>query len=62
MMAIGIGCKAGTKAEAIIALVETALARVENDKIVGLFTIADKAHEAGLHDVDRGLKAAPLRH
>jgi cobalt-precorrin 5A hydrolase len=50
MMAIGIGCKAGTKAEAIIALVETALARVENDKIAGLFTIAEKTHEAGLHE------------
>lgn len=50
MMAIGIGCKSGTKADAIIALVETALARVERDTIAGLFTLAEKTHEAGLHE------------
>ena len=33
-----------------MALVETALARVGNDTIAGLFTIAEKAHESGLHE------------
>ena len=50
MMAIGIGCKTGTKAEAIIALIESALSRVERDQIAGLFTIAEKVNEVGLHE------------
>ena len=50
MMAIGIGCKKGTPAEAIMTLVQDALSRVEPDEIRGLFTLAEKATEHGLHE------------
>lgn len=50
MIAIGIGCKSGTQAEAIVALIEEALQKVATDTIAGLFTIATKANEAGLHE------------
>jgi len=50
MIAIGLGCKSGTRADDIVALVEDALSRISSDTISGLFTIADKAHETGLHE------------
>ncbi|WP_245270958.1 cobalamin biosynthesis protein [Beijerinckia mobilis] len=47
MIAIGIGCRIGCPAEDIAALVRACLIG-ENRKPIGLFTIAEKAGEAGL--------------
>ena len=48
MIAIGIGCKSGVKADDVIALIEDGLSRVEGETIAGVFTVASKSHESGL--------------
>jgi len=47
MIAIGIGCRIGCPAEDIVALVRACLIG-ENRKPIGLFTVTEKAGEAGL--------------
>jgi cobalamin biosynthesis protein CbiG len=47
-VAIGVGCRIGCQAEAIEALVRQALEAVPDAVPRGLFTIEDKAGEAGL--------------
>lgn len=59
-LAVGIGCRSGVTAEAVVALVEDALARVPGEPLA-LFTIADKHTEAGLWDASVRL-GLPLVH
>lgn len=59
-LAIGLGCRSGVTAEAVVALVEDALARVAGAPLA-LFTIADKRTEAGLWDASIRL-GLPLVH
>ena len=55
MIAIGIGCKSGVKADEVVALIEDGLSRVANETSVGLFTVASKSHESGLAEADASL-------
>ncbi len=55
MIAIGIGCKSGVKADEVVALIEDGLSRVANETIVGLFTVASKSHESGLAEAAASL-------
>jgi cobalt-precorrin 5A hydrolase len=47
-IAIGVGCRRGSLADAIEAVVRLALDRAPEAERLGLFTIRDKAGEAGL--------------
>jgi cobalamin biosynthesis protein CbiG len=47
-IAIGVGCRLGSSAHAIEALVRQALDRVPEVARLGLFTIRDKSGETGL--------------
>jgi cobalt-precorrin 5A hydrolase len=61
-LAIGIGCRSGVSAEAIAALVETALARAGRPELgAALFTVADKQAETGLAEAAARL-GLPLVH
>lgn len=51
--AIGVGCRKGASAEAIIRLVEATAAGLT--PVVGLFTIEDKRDEAGLSEAAESL-------
>lgn len=55
---IGIGCKRGVSADAVVSLVQTALSRVEG-KPTALFTIADKVDELAL-SIAAALLGLPL--
>lgn len=49
MIAVGIGCRRGAAADAIVDIVRHALARANhNSEAIELFTIDDKRDEAGL--------------
>jgi cobalt-precorrin 5A hydrolase len=50
MLAIGIGCRRGVSAEAIVALVRRALESVDASAGAALFTIAGKETERALYD------------
>ncbi|PIO98972.1 hypothetical protein CJ014_12890 [Pleomorphomonas carboxyditropha] len=56
-LAIGVGCRQGVSAEAIVRLIETATAGLA--PAAGLFTIEDKRGEAGLSEAAERL-ALPL--
>lgn len=56
-LAIGVGCRRGVPAEAIIRLVGAAMAGLA--PAIGLFTIEDKRGEAGLREAAESL-ALPL--
>ncbi|PKR88674.1 cobalamin biosynthesis protein CobE [Pleomorphomonas diazotrophica] len=56
-LAIGVGCRRGVPAEAIIRLVSAATAGLAS--AIGLFTIEDKRGEAGLREAAESL-ALPL--
>ncbi len=47
-IAIGVGCRLGSSAYAIEALVRQALDRTQQARRLGLFTIQDKSNEPGL--------------
>jgi len=60
MIAIGLGCRKGCASEAIVALVQSALARAGRaDAQASLFTHIDKASEPGLREAAEKL-ALPL--
>lgn len=46
--AVGVGCRAGVRAEAIESLIRYALALVPDVQPVAMFTIADKVGEQGM--------------
>lgn len=52
-LAIGVGCRKGTSADAIVRLVEATTADLPH--AVGLFTIEDKRGEAGLSEAAESL-------
>jgi len=54
VIAIGVGCRKGCKADAIEAVARQALADVRGEP-VGVFTLADKRDEAGLAEAARRL-------
>jgi cobalt-precorrin 5A hydrolase len=62
MIAIGVGCRRGSSAEAIEAVVRETLLRVPSGERLGLFTIRDKAGEPGLIEAAEriGLALVPL--
>lgn len=60
LLAIGLGCKSGVTADAVVALVEEAVQRV-NGKATGLYTIEDKQGEAALGEAAARL-GLPLIH
>jgi cobalt-precorrin 5A hydrolase len=47
-IAIGVGCRLGSPANAIVALIRQALDRAPKAERLGIFTIRDKAQETGL--------------
>ncbi len=55
VLAIGLGCRRGCPAAAVVDLVERARAAAPAGPVAGLFTIADKAAEPGLRDAARHL-------
>ena len=56
MIAIGIGCRKSCASEAIVAIVERALADCPgNEGVRGLFSLADKRGEPGLNAAARTL-------
>lgn len=50
ILAIGVGCRKGCSAAAIVGLIEQVRAAAPAGLMVGLFTIVDKAEEPGLLD------------
>ena len=63
LIAIGVGCRAGVKGEAIAALARRALAEAgAPEGKVGMFTLEAKAHEPGLIEAARllGVALTPL--
>ncbi len=56
-MAIGVGCRRGASAEALIRLID--MAKTGRAPAIGLFTIEDKRGEAGLSEAAERL-ALPL--
>ena len=56
MNAIGVGCRKGASAEAIVAIVREATGSLPAGALAaGLFTVADKRDEAGLTEAARRL-------
>ena len=56
MNAIGVGCRKGASAEAIVAIVREATGSLPAGALAaGLFTVADKRDEAGLAEAARRL-------
>ncbi len=61
-LAVGIGCRAGVPVEAIVDLIEEALAQTGEEALpVALFTVADKQSEAGIAQA-AALLGHPLVH
>lgn len=57
VIAVGVGCRRGVAADDLVALVREALATLgEASAPVGIFTIAEKRDEAGLHEAARALE------
>lgn len=54
LLAVGVGCRSGVTAEAVVRLVEDALARVPgpplSSPLLGLFTVAGKEQEPALSE------------
>jgi cobalt-precorrin 5A hydrolase len=56
LVAIGVGCRKGASADAVVRLVQQALRQVSADAVPRLFTVLDKQNETGLHEAAARLR------